>query len=68
MFKTNKMDNDDKLNKPSPKKRSKKTYKGVVLKPVKIGNKYDWTKKRGQIVTGLTKKEYDNYKKNKIIE
>lgn len=61
------MDNELKKDKPKAK-RTKKTYSGIVKKPLKIGSKYDWTKLLGKTVTGLSKKEYDNYKQNKIIE
>jgi len=63
---------DDELNKAEkPKKKpvkKAKTYHGFVINPIKIGSKYDFTGKKGQKVTGFTKKEYESYKKNKIIE
>ena len=60
---------DNELKKDNPKtKRTKKTYSGVLLKPIKIGSKYDWTKMLGKKVSGLSKKEYENYKQNKIIK
>jgi hypothetical protein len=60
---------DNELNNDKPRKKSKaKTYSGIVLKPIKIGSKYDWTKSLGNRVNGLSKKEYDNYKQNKIIK
>lgn len=67
MFKHDKMDNKLEDKKPKTKKASK-SYSGIVLKPIVIGSKYDWRKKRGEKVSGLSKKEYDNYKLNKIIE
>jgi len=65
MFKRYKMDNIEQKEKPKSKPK-KKTYSGTVLRNIKIGNKYDWN--QGQKAEGLTKKEYDNYKQNKIIE
>ena len=60
---------DNGLRKDKPKvKPKKKTYSGIVINPVRIGDKYDWSKLLGQKVTGLSKKEYDNYKQNKIIK
>ena len=60
------MDNIDNVKESKPKKA--KTYKGVVLNPVKIGKKYDFRGKKGQTVTVKTKKELDNYKLNKILK
>lgn len=59
---------DDKINKEEKKKTvtKPKTFSGVCVSNIKISTKYDW--KRGEKVTGLTKKEYNNYKINKIIK
>lgn len=53
--------------KSKAKTKKPKTYSGIVINPIKIGKKYDWTKSLGKKVTGLKKEEYDNYKLNKII-
>lgn len=73
MFKSDKMDNEHdvkkEVKKPTKKKvRTPKTYSGLVINPVKIGTKYDLRGKKGKIVTGFTKKEHENYIKNKIIK
>jgi len=59
---------DNELEKKKAPKRKKKTFSGIVINPVKIGSKYDWTKLLGQKVTGLSSEEYKNYKRNKIIK
>lgn len=59
---------DDINNVKEPKPKKVKTYRGVVLNPVKIGKKYDFRGKKGQTVSVKTKKELDNYKLNKILQ
>lgn len=67
MFKTDKMDDNNKLKK-KVKPIKKAVFTGIVLKPVKIGDKYNFKDKRGQKVKIKTEKEYNNYIKNKIIK